>query len=102
MKLAELWATPLAPEVVPEVKPTRAGASRSMSSAMYGVAAVASSNVVHPVAAPRNTTRRSGRWPAAWQASATRATWSTPRNDSGTTTHRGRTAWTTWRSSCSR
>src|SRR5919106_1071227 len=47
-KLRVLWATPLAPEVVPDVQPTSAGASTSTWSTRTGDAVSVSSKDVHP------------------------------------------------------
>src|SRR5918995_177832 len=79
-KLRVLWATPLAPEVVPDVQPTSAGASTSTWSTRKGDAACVSSNDVHPGTDPRSTTRTGGAQPTAAPALATMSAWATPPN----------------------
>ncbi len=71
-----LTTAPLAPDVVPDVKPTIIGAPGSMVGSTWGVACIASSQVSHPVASPRTTTRSFRSSPAARAAESSMSTWS--------------------------
>ncbi len=96
-----LMTAPFDPEVVPDVNPTRTGASRSTTTRSAGPPLAASSKGTHPGAAPRTTTR-TGSTPAAATADSSSATWSVLRKLSAVITHRGVTACTIAVSSCSR
>ena len=98
-----LTTAPLAPDVVPEVKPTIIGAPGSIAVSTCGVARWASSHDTQPAASPRTTTPElqvDARRLAA--AASSMSTWSCPRNSGGPITHTGCTTRMISASSCSR
>ena len=88
-----LTTTPLAPEVVPDVKPTITGASGSIASCVNGVACCASSHDTPAgrLAAHHDPQARARPRPRAAAASSM-STWSWPRNSGGPITASGWTA----------
>ena len=98
-----LTTAPLAPDVVPEVKPTIIGAPGSIVGLdVRAWPAGRRPTTTQPAASPRTTTRSFRSTPAVAAAASSMSTWSCPRNSGGPITHTGCTTRMISASSCSR